>query len=573
MSKINIKSYSFDKTGIETLGSDTQEFNWPVVYQIYDLASVYVGETTNLKNRMLQHIQNKEKSSLDRFSVVFDETFNKSAALDLESQLIQWFGGDGKYDMRNKNNGLVDHDYFQRDKYREHFPQIWEKLRDLNIADKTVQEIENSGLFKFSPYKRLNDDQLNVVYEVLTDLDEGFKYNQNTISVIGGNEGTGKTIVIMYLVKLIRDIQDAEIDLDDSEDIDQDFGIFFKNPFRERFTGKKIAVVIPNASLKGSIAKVFKGIRNMHDDIDLLSPIEFGSNGIEYDITFVDEAHLLKISNQEVHKTNREKVNKINDDLFNDDKNHTELDWIISKSKHVVMVYGDQRIRPNNITKQSLQSYRFREHILKSQMRSTGGELYIDYLKSILSYSPPHEMQTFDNFEFKLFEDFKEFIHAVKSKENEVGLSRLVAGFAWDWKSYRDKQMNDIVIDNIGLNWNSTLYDWVGSANSINEVGSIYTIQGYDLNYCGVIIGNDLKYDPIGQKLVLDRKNYVDRGAKKRNKQQLESDMVLSDDELLDQVVRTYRILMNRSILGTYVYICDDNLRDYLSQFIQKSSR
>jgi DUF2075 family protein len=108
----------------------------------------------------------------------------------------------------------------------------------------------------------------------------------------------------------------------------------------------------------------------------------------------------------------------------------------------------------------------------------------------------------------------------------------------------------------------------VGSANSAEEVGSIYTIQGYDLNYCGVIIGNDLGYDPIEQRLILNRQNYFDRGAKKRNKQQLEAKILLSDDELLAQVIRTYRILMNRSIKGTYVYVCNANLRVHLSQFI-----
>lgn len=568
MSKIDIKSYSFSKIGIETLGADVQETNWPVVYQIYDSLNLYVGETTNLKSRMQQHIQNPEKASLGKFSVVFDSTFNKSAAQDLESQLIQWFGGDGKYTMLNKNDGLVDRDYFNRDAYRDQFALIWDRLRSLDVADKTIKEIENSGLFKFSPYKRLSEDQLHVVGEVLTDLDEAFKYDQQTISVIGGNEGTGKTIVLMYLVKLIRDIQDHDVDLKDDEGADRDFELFFKSPFNDRFKGKKLAMVVPSPSLKGSIAKVFKGISNLKNNIDLLSPIDFGSSPKKYDITFVDEAHLLKMTNQEVHKSNRERVDSINSSLFGDGKTHTELEWIVAKSKNVVLVYGDQRIRPNNINKHDLPKSNVREHMLKSQMRSSGGELYIDYLKDMLSSSPPSKKEIFKNFEFKLYDDFEQFVNAIKSKERSSGLSRMVAGFAWEWKSYKDRQANDIVIDQVGLKWNSTLTDWVGSKNSINEVGSIYTIQGYDLNYCGVIIGNDLRYDPTRQKLILDKKNYFDRGAKKRNKKQLESNVKLSDEELLDQVIRTYRILMNRSIKGTYVYVCDEHLRTYLMNYI-----
>lgn len=568
MSKVDIKSYDFSPTGINTLGSEGKEINWPVVYQIYNKTSIYIGETTNLKSRMLQHSKNKEKSQLSKFSVIFDATYNKSVALDLESQLIQWFSGDGSFKMLNKNDGIADREYYDRKKYSAEFAEIWEQLINTGVATKSIKEIENSGLFKFSPYKRLNESQLEAVYNVLTDLDEALTYDNRSISVIGGSEGTGKTIVIIYLVKLIRDLQDHIANSDEEDNTDQSFDLFFKEPFNSRFKNKSLALVIPSPSLKGSIIKIFKGISNLQTSVDVLSPIEFGSNGKFYDMTFVDEAHLLKASNQEVHKTNRERVNIINKTLFSDNVSHTELDWIIKKSKNVVMVFGDQRVRPNNITKLDMAKYQIREHLLKSQIRSNGGELYIEYLKSILTNEPPQIKQQFQNFDFRLYTDFRKFVTAIKIKDHEEGLSRIIAGFAWDWKSKKNKNTNDIVIDGIGLKWNSTLSDWVGSPNSINEVGSIYTIQGYDLNYCGVIIGNDISYDPIASKLVFNRQNYYDRGAKKRNKQQLESNIKLTDEELLDQVVRTYRILMNRSILGTYVYVCDPNLRNYLSRYI-----
>lgn len=572
MSDSIINTYAFDELGINTLGSETKEANWPVVYQLYNDTELYVGETTNLKNRMLQHSKNPEKKTYDKFSVIFSDEFNKSVALDLESQLIQWFSGEGKYKVGNKNAGISDREYYNRAKYQQRFPIIWEELQKRGIAVKNIQDIQNSGLFKFSPYKRLSESQIDTVSEVLTDLEEAFTYNTHSISIIGGSEGTGKTIVIMYLVKLLRDLQD-HVSQGDNEMADNDFEMFFREPFNSRFKNKRLALVIPNPSLKSSITKIFKGITNLNGTVDVLSPIEFGTNGKHYDVSFVDEAHLLKASNQEVHKANRIRVDKINENLFNDSVSHTELDWIIKKSKNVVMVYGDQRIRPNNITKEDIRGYNVREHILKTQMRSKGGEPYIDYLRSVLSNTPFVQKQHFDGFELKLFNGFGNFVEAIKEKDHQVGLSRLVAGFAWEWISNKKntKGQDDIVIEGIGFKWNSTLNDWVGSPKSINEIGSIYTIQGYDLNYCGVIIGNDLKFDQTSQKLIFDRKSYFDRGAKKRNKQQLESNTKLTDVELLDQVLRTYRILMNRSIRGTYVYVCDDNLRTYLSQFIEQA--
>jgi uncharacterized protein len=302
VAQTSIKTYEFSNSSINTLGSDSQEFNWPVIYQIYDNTSLYVGETTNLKSRMKQHIQNSEKVTLRKFSVIFDKSFNKSVALDLGSQLIQWYSGEGKYTMLNKNDGLVDRDYFMQEEYRKQFPLIWEELRTAKLAEKTDQEIENSGLFKFSPYKKLNEDQLKVVYEVLTDLDEAFKYDDGTISVIGGAEGTGKTIVLMYLAKLIRDIQDLNVENDEGEYSDSYFELFFKEPFNARFMNKTLALVIPSVSLRGSMAKILKGISNMGAHIELLSPIEFGSSNKNYDITFVDE---LPVSSYDGRRTYR----------------------------------------------------------------------------------------------------------------------------------------------------------------------------------------------------------------------------------------------------------------------------
>ena len=112
-----IRDYKFNQQAVNCLAlEDHLEENWPVVYQIYNNREIYIGETTNLKNRMNQHLANEEKSSLRQgaVKVIFDETFNKSAALDLESYLIQYFSGDGKFKVLNRNDGMCDRDYYNR---------------------------------------------------------------------------------------------------------------------------------------------------------------------------------------------------------------------------------------------------------------------------------------------------------------------------------------------------------------------------------------------------------------------------------------------------------------------------
>lgn len=569
-----IRNYSFDQSSICNLAVDDHlEENWPVVYQIYNNNEIYIGETTNLKNRISQHMANDEKSSLRNGSikVVFDETFNKSAALDLESYLIQYFSGDGKFKVLNRNDGMCDRDYYDRINYRKTFEEIWERLRNLKIADKTISEINNSELFKFSPYKNLNFEQLNVVTEVMQNLDEAINENKKSLSIIDGDAGTGKTIIITYLTKLLADLQSFDNKNDDIDD-ESNFSIFFEfEHINQNFKNKNIALVVPQQSLRGRISKIFKKIDLGDAKVKILSPISFGNCSEKFDITLVDEAHLLKVG---ASGQTAKLVHEIDQKIFGNTKIHTELDWIMAKSKNVVLIFSDkQRIRPTNICKADILKYSgefdLREYYLKTQMRSRGGKKYIDYINGILSNRfRPEQKEYFDGFEAKIFDNIKDFSDTIKKREVEYGLSRMVAGFAWKWSSKNDKNLYDIEIDGMKFRWNSTQDNWIGSKESVNEVGSIYTVQGDDLNYVGIIIGNDLIYRD--GKLIFNREACADSGAMKRSQRQVANHEKINGDDILEQVLRTYRILMNRAVKGVYIYACDKELREYLEKYFDK---
>ena len=569
-----IKNYSFDQSTINNLArADHLEENWPVVYQIYNNQQIYIGETTNLKNRMNQHLANAEKSSLKHGSlkVVFDETFNKSAALDLESYLIQYFSGDGKFRVLNRNDGMCDRDYYGRENYRKTFEEIWNRLRELKIADKTISEINNSELFKFSPYKNLNFEQLNVVTEIVQNIDEAITSNAKSLSIIDGDAGTGKTIVIMYLAKLLADLQSFDNKNDDIDD-ESNFNIFFElENINQKFKNKSIALVIPQPSLCGRIRKIFDKIDLGDANIKIFSPIQFGKSNDDFDITLVDEAHLLKVG---VTGTLGKQVHEIDQKIFGNTDIHSELEWIMAKSKNVVMVFSDQqRIRPANISKSDIlkysDAYNMREYWLKTQMRSLGGKKYIDYIHDILSNDlRPTQKEIFKDFEAKIFTNIQDFVAAMQKRESEYGLSRMVAGFAWKWSSKEDKREYDIRIDGMEFRWNSTQNNWIGSKNAPEEVGSIYTVQGDDLNYVGIIIGNDLLYR--NGKLIFNREACADSGAMKRSQRQVANNEQISEDDMLEQVLRTYRILMNRAVKGVYIYACDEELSKYLANYFDK---
>ena len=249
-----------------------------------------------------------------------------------------------------------------------------------------------------------------------------------------------------------------------------------------------------------------------------------------------------------------------------------QLDWIRLKSKHqIFLLDAEQSVRPAsdlpaNVVRELEREAAStgRRFALKSQMRVRAGEDYVGYIRAMLSQQPPTRV-SFADYDLKIFDDLGEMRRAILARESETGLSRLVAGFAWKWISKNDKALFDIQIDGQQMQWNNTDTDWINSPTSINEVGSIHTTQGYDLNFAGVIIGPDLRYDPVTRRLFIVRDSYFDTKGKSNNKM---LGFEYTDEGLLTYIANIYAVLMTRGIRGTYVYVCDPELRKYLGNFI-----
>ena len=135
----------------------------------------------------------------------------------------------------------------------------------------------------------------------------------------------------------------------------------------------------------------------------------------------------------------------------------------------------------------------------------------------------------------------------------------MIAGYSWKWISNKDDSLLDIEIENTKLRWNSTNIDWVNSPNAINEVGCIHTTQGYDLNYSGIIFGNEISYSKEKDEIIIKEENYFDANGKQSIK---------DPSELKEFIINIYKTILLRGIKGTYVYACDKNLREYLSSHI-----
>jgi DUF2075 family protein/nucleoside-triphosphatase THEP1 len=576
MTDFEIKRFRFTLDEIEIQASlEPKIKNWPVVYTISDSNRIYIGESTSAVNRLGQHKKNPKKEKLEVAQVILHSKFNISATKDLEARLINYFHGDNKYKVENEAPGLRDAAYYDKSVYSLIFEEVFEKLRSQGLFSKSLKEIENANLFKFSPFKALNDDQAVAIEGILDSVLGEIGRNSEKEIVVQGEPGTGKTIVAIYLMKLLADIAARG----GEEDLDKDsyFYEFFTPELKDILSTWKIAIVIPQQALRATIQNAFKSIPGLSAKM-VMTPWEVASSKESYDLLIVDEVHRLKMrANMNTPQLNS-KFKSNNISLFGkDDKKYTQLDWIRAKSKNrIFLLDAEQSVMPQDLPKQVitnlLDSSKSSNHHFKllSQMRVKGGEDYVSFISNVLAQSVEPQLRTFDGYELKLFSDFREFQSAITKKESEFKLSRMVAGYAWDWESRNDETglVKDISIEGVDLVWNRARKDWVSSEGSPDEVGSIHTVQGYDLNYCGVIIGLDLQYDEKTNRIVFSRENYKDTKGKENN---VKLGIYPSDEDLLIYVKQIYRVLLTRGIRGTYIYVVDPGLREYFSNFIPKA--
>ncbi len=542
--------------------------NWPVVYLLYDKSQIYIGESINANSRLTQHLSNDTKCHLTSAFIVVNEEFNKSVSLDLESELIKLFAADSELELLNNNMGISDSDYFQREKYKLIFEEIFVDLHKKGFFSKSKKEIINSDIFKFSPYKSLNDEQNKALSGILQTLQSNFQNkSQKSEIVISGGPGTGKTVMAIFLTKFLTDIRNIS-----SEDIN--LGLNSSQwTFDESLSlwnNLDVGIVIPQQGLRKTIEKVFARTPGLSKDM-ILTPYQVGESEKKFDILIVEESHRLNRRANQPSASLNMKWPKINEKLFSkDDFSITQLDWLREQCMHLILMIdpGQTVISrdlsqdlTNSVIEQSKSKNQFFE--LKSQMRLSGGNGYLDFVNRIFS-SEPKKFGVSGDYDLRFFESFSAMRDEINKLNSRHSLCRIVSGNAFAWNSKRNPESHDIEIEGVPMFWNRVITDWINSPTSLEEVGCIHTVQGYDLNYTGVIIGKDLRYDENKERLYFDRSNFHDKAGMQNNKQ---LGIYFDDEDILEYVLNTYRVLLTRGVMGTFVYIQDEPLRRHLREY------
>jgi DUF2075 family protein len=102
---------------------------------------------------------------------------------------------------------------------------------------------------------------------------------------------------------------------------------------------------------------------------------------------------------------------------------------------------------------------------------------------------------------------------------------------------------------------------WAYDPNGINQVGCVYTAQGFEFDYVGVIFGDDLIYNFDKQSWEGHPENSSDQVVKR------------SKGAFTDLVKNTYRVLLSRGMKGCYVYFMDKDTERFFRSRIEQSGR
>ena len=162
-------------------------------------------------------------------------------------------------------------------------------------------------------------------------------------------------------------------------------------------------------------------------------------------------------------------------------------------------------------------------------------------------------------FEFEIFGSAEELDTRIRARLAENHTARLTAGYCWPWSKPRadGTLVDDVQVGAFRRPWNAKpdarrlargipkAHLWAYEAGGVDQVGCVYTAQGFEFDYVGVIFGSDLRYELDRQAWTGDPTGSCDAVVKR------------SKDRFVDLVKNTYRVLLSRGLKGCYVYFMD----------------
>ncbi|MFJ5219347.1 DNA/RNA helicase domain-containing protein [Streptomyces sp. NPDC088354] len=208
---------------------------------------------------------------------------------------------------------------------------------------------------------------------------------------------------------------------------------------------------------------------------------------------------------------------------------------------------------------------------LESQFRCGGSDAYLRWVVRLLGLEPGGSVtwEPDDRMQLRVADSPGEMEAFLEERRAQGYGARMSAGYCWPWSPEPkpgDPLPADVVIGDWARPWNlrgeraisgappSAL--WATDPAGFGQIGCVYTAQGFEYDWSGVIIGPDLVWRT--DRWVTDRTKSKDPVFKKS-----------TPDADVDRLIRnTYKVLLTRGMVGTVVYATDPETRDKLRELV-----
>ena len=567
MAKYSIVELSINKgnlIGIDNLNNNEKTAlelkNAIYIYRGTKSKKIYIGQTIHFIDRHKQHYNGTEEkfniANFDQVIVIFSVHFNRSALDDVESQLITYFTADNSKkagtvsfdndDVINRTGGNSVNEYVGRENIvsdvilplweKELYPRGW-------VTTPTLDELRTKELVKYSPIKQLTAEQGQLITEIINNPDRNY--------VINGDAGTGKTVLLIHLVaNILKDRPEAKIGV----------------------------VVQPNWEKTG--LNIFKVYGMNSNYLSITTTTKIITENKRYDVIIVDESHKLSRRYGKQHPSFGQVYNIQG---FEDCNSHLEI--LQKMGQQIVLMYDVlQSIRPANITREMFQRLTdgYEKKFLHTQFRIQApkgknytSDDYVNGIKYLLykdtkllsseltNYNPNFNREVFNDkspdayFGYVTGKPMHQLIEWIEEDRNfnAEHINRVLSGMfccatvdKWSIAHGKDSSITHFHEDELNRRWNSTQENWINinDADAEEQIGSVFAVQGIDLNKVGVMIGPDIQVNTDGMLEAVP-----DSHINTNNKFSVEEMKDLDNQfEFTLYILNQYYVLLTRGIDG-----------------------
>lgn len=384
------------------------------------------------------------------------------------------------------------------------------------LLDHTSEMINKQQIFN------LIDEQITSYNAIMHKAKQLTQTKQKSIVIIKGGPGTGKSVIALEVMgELLRQ-------------------------------GKKVVHATGAAAFTKILRKIV-GVRASNLFMFFNSFITTTPDS--FDVLICDEAHRIRESSVSRYTPRTQRT-----DL-------PQIDELLRVAKlNIFFIDEYQIVRPKEIggvamlkdaaKRFGINETSIAEFELQTQFRCSGSDAYLQWLDHVLEIRDTQITEFDAKMEFRIFTNPSVMMSEIRKRNNEKKNSaRIVAGFCWPWsKPNRDGTLvKDVKIGDFEMPWENKDQFWKFSIDDsgMEQVGTVYTVQGMEFDYIAVIFGKDLVYDFEQNKWKADPESTYDTQVKRNN------------PALVDHLKNVYRVLMSRAHKGVYIHFMDKDSERY----------